>query len=267
MNVRHPDFAAGQTDETAASGLARLIRRVPSSKLRGSPAVQALVLIVDDDPQMRRMLASALASFGFRSLHVGTTGGPLTRAGGHQPDLVIVDVSQPDIDGVGLTSRLRDWTSAPILALLAHGREKEPVELLDAGASDYLVKPFVTQDLLGRVRVLLKVGRARKPHVPPYAIAPGLEIDIERRVLVVDGREVHLTPLERKLLAALARNPGRTMTNRQILDAVWGSNDAPQPQYLCAQLRHLRQKIEADPRRPRHLLTEPGGGGHRLKLG
>ena len=264
MNLRHSDFAAGQTDETAASGLGRLIRRVPSSKLRGSPVVQALVLILDDEPQMRRRLASALASFGYRSLHVGTMGAPLTRGGGHQPDLVIVDVSQPD--GVGLTARLRDWTSAPILALLAHGREKERVELLDAGASDYLVKPFATEDLLGRVRVLLRVGRVRKPHVPPYAIAPGLEIDVERRVLVVDGREVHLTPLERKLLVALARNPGRTMTNRQILDAVWGSNDAPQPQYLCAQLRQLRQKIEADPRRPRHLLTEPGGG-HRLKLG
>ncbi len=151
------DSAAGQTDETAASGLGRLIRRVPSSKLRGSPVVQALVLILDDEPQMRRRLASALASFGYRSLHVGTMGAPLTRGGGHQPDLVIVDVSQPD--GVGLTARLRDWTSAPILALLVHGREKERVELLDAGASDYLVKPFATEDLLGRVRVLLE-GRA-----------------------------------------------------------------------------------------------------------
>jgi two-component system KDP operon response regulator KdpE len=243
-----------------------MYRHVPSSKMGRSPVVQGLVLVVDDEPQTRRMLATALASFGYRSLHVGTMGGPLTRAGGHQPDLVVVDVSRPSIDGVGLTTHLRAWTSAPILALLADGREKERVELLDAGASDYLVKPFATEDLLGRVRVWLRAGRGRKPHVPPYAIAPGLEIDIERRVLVVDGREVHLTPLERKLLVALARNPGRTMTNRQILDAVWGSNDAPQPQYLCAQLRQLRQKIEADPRRPRHLLTEPGGG-HRLKLG
>jgi two-component system KDP operon response regulator KdpE len=266
MNGRNTDFAAGRADDNAASALGRLIGRVPSAKLRGSPVVQALVLIVDDEPQMRRMLATALASFGFRSLHVGINGGPFTRAGGHQPDLVIVDVGQPGVDGVGVTTRLREWTSAPILTLLAHGREEERAELLDAGASDYLVKPFTTEDLLGRVRVWLRVGRVRKPRVSPYAIAPGLEIDIERRVLVVDGREVHLTPLERKLLVALARNPGRTMTNRQILDAVWGSNDAPQPQYLCAQLRQLRQKMEADPRRPRHLLTEPGGG-HRLKLG
>ena len=157
MNLRHSDFAAGQTDESAISGLGRLIRRVPSSKLGGSPVVQGLVLVVDDEPQTRRMLASALASFGYRSLHVGTMGAPLTRGGGHQPDLVIVDVrAQPD--GVGLTARLRDWTSAPILALLADGREKERVELLDAGASDYLVKPFATEDLLGRVRVLLRAG-------------------------------------------------------------------------------------------------------------
>jgi two-component system KDP operon response regulator KdpE len=243
-----------------------MYRHVPSSKMRGSPAIQALVLVVEDEPQMRRLLVSALASFGYRSLHVGTVGGPLTRAVGHEPDLVVVDVSHPDVDGVGLTTRLRDWTSAPILALLAHGREKERVELLDAGASDYLVKPFATADLLGRVRVWLRqVGRARKPHIPPQALAPHLEIDRERRVLVVDGREVHLTPLECKLLVALERHPGRAMTDRQILDAVWGLNDAPQPQYLRAQVRQLRQKIEGDPGRPRHLLTEPGGG-YRLKL-
>jgi two-component system, OmpR family, KDP operon response regulator KdpE len=243
-----------------------MYRQVPSSKTRGSPAVQALVLVVEDEPQMRRMLVSALASFGYRSLHVGTTGGPLTRAVGHEPDLVVVDVSQPEVDGVGLTSRLRDWTSAPILALLAHGREKERLELLDAGANDYLVKPFDTEDLLARVRVWLRqVGRGRMWHIPPQPSAPRLEIDRERRSLLVDGREVHLTPLECKLLLALARNPGRAMTDRQILDAVWGSQDSPQPQYLRAQVRQLRQKIEGDPSRPRHLVSEPGGG-YRLKL-
>jgi two-component system KDP operon response regulator KdpE len=241
-------------------------RQVPFSKMRGSPAVQALVLVVEDEPQMRRMLVSALASFGYRSIHVGTKGEPLTRAVGHEPDLVVVDVSQPEVDGVGLTSRLRDWTSAPILALLAHGREKERIELLDAGANDYLVKPFDTEDLLGRVRVWLRqVGRGRSAHVLSQAGVPRLEIDRERRSILVDGREVHLTPLECKLLLALARHPGRAMTDRQILDAVWGSEDAPQPQYLRAQVRQLRQKIEGDPGRPRHLLTEPGGG-YRLKL-
>jgi two-component system KDP operon response regulator KdpE len=234
--------------------------------MRGSPAVQALVLVVEDEPQMRRLLVSALASFGYRSLHVGTTGGPLTRAVGHEPDLVVVDVSQPDVDGVTLTTRLRDWTAAPILALLAHGREKERVELLDAGANDYLVKPFATGELLGRVRVWLRqVGRMRRPQGAQMAHGPRLEIDRERRALVVDGREVHLTPLECKLLLALARSPGRTMTERQILDAVWGPDEAPQPQYLRAQVRQLRQKIEGDPGRPRHLLAEPGGG-YRLKL-
>ncbi len=241
-------------------------RQVPFSKMRGSPAVQALVLVVEDEPQMRRLLVSALASFGYRSLHVGTKGGLLTRAVAHEPDLVVVDVGQAEVDGVGLTARLRDWTSAPILALLAHGREKERVELLDAGANDYLVKPFATEDLLGRVRVWLRqVGRVRKPHIPMQGGGRHLEIDGERRVLVVDGREVHLTPLECKLLLVLARNPGRAMTDRQILEAVWG-DDAPQPQYLRAQVRQLRQKIEGNPDRPQHLLTE-SGGGYRLKLG
>src|SRR5580700_7612473 len=108
-----------------------MYRQVPSSKMRGSPAVQALVLVVEDEPQMRRMLVSALASFGYRSLHVGTNGKPLTRAVGHEPDLVVVDVSQPEVDGAGLTTRLREWTSAPIVAIVAHGREKEWLRLLE----------------------------------------------------------------------------------------------------------------------------------------
>ncbi len=241
--------------------------QVRFSTMRGSPAVQALVLVIGDEPQMRRLLVSALASFGYRSLHVGTKGGPLTRAVGHEPDLVVVDVSHPDVDGVGLTNRLRDWTAAPILALLGDGREKERAEVLDAGANDYLVKPFATGDLLGRVRVWLRqVGRTHKPHIPPQANAPRLVIDRTKRSLLVDGREVHLTPLECKLLLALARSPGLAMTDRQILDAVWGPDDAPQAQYLRAQVRQLRQKIEGDPARPRYLLAEPGGG-YRLKLG
>jgi two-component system KDP operon response regulator KdpE len=241
--------------------------QVPFSKVRGSPVVQALVLVVEDEPQMRRMIVSALASFGYRSLHVGARGGPLTRAVGHEPDLVVVDVSHPDLDGVGLTTRLRGWTSAPILALLGHGRERERNELLDAGASDYLVIPFATSDLLARVRVWLRqVGDARAPQAPIQAYPPRLVIDRERHALVVDGCEVHLTPLECKLLLALERSPGRAMTDRQLSEALWGPGEAPRAQYLRAQVRQLRQKIEADPGHPRHLLTEPGGG-YRLKLG
>jgi two-component system KDP operon response regulator KdpE len=244
-----------------------MVRQVPFSKMRGAPLVQALVLVVEDEPQMRHLLVSALASFGYRSLHVGSKGGPLTRAVGHEPDLVVVDVGQPEVDGVTLTARLREWTSAPILALMSHGREKERAELLDAGANDYLVKPFAAGDLLGRVRVWIRqVGRARRPHIPGQPGVRRLEIDRARRALLVDGREVHLTPLECKLLLALARSPGRAMTDRQILDAVWGLADAPRPQYLRAQVRQLRQKIEGDPGRPQHLLAEPGGG-YRLKLG
>ena len=183
--------------------------QVRFSTMRGSPAVQALVLVIGDEPQMRRLLVSALASFGYRSLHVGTKGGPLTRAVGHEPDLVVVDVSHPDVDGVGLTNRLRDWTAAPILALLGDGREKERAEVLDAGANDYLVKPFATGDLLGRVRVWLRqVGRTHKPHIPPQANAPRLVIDRTKRSLLVDGREVHLDTSGVQAAARSRTQPG-----------------------------------------------------------
>jgi two-component system KDP operon response regulator KdpE len=234
-------------------------------------AVQPLVLVVEDEPQMRRLLVSALATVGYRSLHVETTDGTLLRIVGHEPDLILVDVSQPEVDAVGLTTQLREWTSAPILAIVGEGRERERAEVLDAGANDYVVRPFATADLLARVRVWLRQeARARglrpgpAPSSPPAK--PGkLQIDRERRTLLVEGREVHLTPLECKLLLALAKTRSKSMTEKQLLAAVWGTRGTPDAAYLRAQVRHLRQKIEADPSRPRHLLSGPGGG-YRLKL-
>jgi two-component system, OmpR family, KDP operon response regulator KdpE len=231
-------------------------------------AVQPLVLVVEDEPQMRRLLVSALATVGYRSLHVETTDGTLLRIVGHEPDLILVDVSQPGVDAVGIIAQLREWTSAPILALVAQGRERERAELLDAGANDYLVRPFVTPDLLSRVRVWLRQeARARRQLAPqPLVKKPGkLHIDRERRTILVDGREVHLTPLECKLLLALAKSRSKSTTEKQLLAAVWGTRGTPDATYLRAQVRHLRQKIEADPSRPRHLVSGPAGG-YRLKL-
>jgi two-component system, OmpR family, KDP operon response regulator KdpE len=243
-----------------------MFTRLPSSWMSGSPAVQPLVLIIEDEPQMRRRLVSALASHGFRSLQAGTRVGTLTRAVGHEPDLVLLDVGQPGVDGVGLMARLRDWTAAPILALVDQVREPERTALLEAGANDYLVKPFATRDLLARIRVWLgQVTRARQQRSPREFGVAGLQIDPERRSILVDGREVHITPLECRLLMALARTPGRVMTEKQIIAAVWGPGAAPQGNYLRAHIRQLRQKIEREPAQPRHLLTEVGGG-YRLKL-
>jgi two-component system KDP operon response regulator KdpE len=245
-----------------------MLPRVPSSPIGRPAAVQPLVLVVEDEPQMRRIIVSALATVGYRSLHVETKVRTLGRVVGHEPDLVLLDVSQPGVDGVGLTTQLREWTAAPILALTGPVRDRERLDVLDAGASDYLVKPFTTADLLARVRVWLRQeARTRREGAAskPKTKAPRLQIDRERRSLLVDGQEVHLTPLECKLLIVLARNPGKAMSEKQILAAVWGTKSAPQAQYLRAQVRQLRQKIEGDPTRPRHLLTGVGGG-YRLKL-
>jgi len=236
-------------------------------------AVQPLVLVVEDEPQMRRLLVSALATVGYRSLHVETTAGTLLRIVGHEPDLILLDVSQPGVDAVGLTTQLREWTSAPILVLTAPGFERERADILDAGANDYVVRPFATADLLARVRVWLRQEERVRRQLPMPATpktkargrAPKLQIDRERRTILVDGREVHLTPLECKLLLALAKSRSKSMTEKQILVAIWGNRPAPDAPYLRAQVRHLRQKIEADPSRPRHLLPAPGGG-YRLKL-
>jgi two-component system KDP operon response regulator KdpE len=237
-----------------------------SPRMAGPAAVQPLVLVVEDEPQMRHFLVSTLATNGFRSLHVGTPVGMLTRAVAHEPDLILLDLSQPGIDTVDLTVRLRERTSAPILVVLAGGAERERVAVLDAGANDYLVRPFGTGDLLARMRVWLRQAqRARRASAPPELPTEPFRLERERRSLFVEGREVHITPLEYKLLAALARSPGTPMSEDRIVAAVWGAGAPSQRQYLRAHVRQLRQKIEKDPARPRHLITD-SEGGYRLKL-
>ncbi|MGD0679947.1 MAG: winged helix-turn-helix domain-containing protein, partial [Polyangiaceae bacterium] len=213
-----------------------------------------------------RSLVSMLATHGFRTLQASTRAGPLTRAVGHQPDLVLLDVSHAAVDGVALTTRLRDWTVAPIVAILARSRENQRAAILDAGANDYIVRPFATADLLARTRVWLREkARMQAQRFASDVSTERLRIDRDRRTMFIDGREVHITPLECKLLLALAHNSGRAMTEEQILAAVWGAKDATRAQYLRTHVRQLRQKLERDPSRPRYLVTE--AGGYRLKLG
>jgi two-component system KDP operon response regulator KdpE len=176
---------------------------------------------------------------------------------------VLLDAGPRSIDAVGLTAQLRAWTSAPILVLLARSRNRERTALLDAGANDYVVKPIATADLVARMRVWLRQQRPRGT----YQHGPErLRIDRERRSVFVDGREVHVTPMERKLLLALARRAGSPMTEAQIVAAVWGKGSKTRAHNLDAYMRRLRQKIERDPARPAHLFAE-AGGGYRLKLG
>ncbi len=236
-----------------------------SSTMNGHATRQPLVLVVEDEPQMRRFLVSALLAHGFRSLHVGTSVGSRAGLGVQDHDLLIVDVGHAGVDAFALTSRLRGSTSAPIVAVLNPAREEERSRVLDAGADDYLVKPFGTGELLGRVRVWLKQSARTRDQGRADAPPAHLRIDRNRHCLVVDGREVHITPLEYRLLEALART-STAMTEAQILRAVWGRGNLPPVQYLRANVRQLRQKIEKDPARPRHLLGEPGGG-YRVRLG
>jgi two-component system KDP operon response regulator KdpE len=226
--------------------------------------VQPLVLVVEDPSRLGKSMMSTLASHGFRTLRAGTKASALTRAVGYEPDFVLLDVQAVWGDAVGVTGRLRDWTSAPIVALLPKESAGEGAALLDAGANDYIVRPFRTSDLLARMRVWLKQStRLRTQGLP--GDADRFRIDAERRVLIIEGREVHLTPLECKLLLALARSPGKVMTQPQLLAAVWGADGPSRGQYLRTHLRQLRQKIERDPDSPRHLVNETGGG-YRLKL-
>jgi two-component system KDP operon response regulator KdpE len=239
--------------------------RSPSSAPRGSTADQPLVLVVEDEPQMRRFLVSALSTHGFRSVHVGTQASTRSPGVGHEPDLIVADVGHPGLDGVTLTAALREWTAAPLVAVLNPSREEERAAVLDAGANDYLIKPFGTGDLLARVRVWLKqASRLKRPRPQGEPAGGSVRIDRDRRCLIVDGREVHITPLEYRLLETLARAPA-PKTEQEILRAVWGTAAPPPVQDLRAHVRQLRQKIERDPTRPRHLVSEPGGA-YRLEL-
>ncbi len=232
-------------------------------------AVQPLVLVVADDSEQRRSLVSALAANGFRSLEAGPGSAALTHTAMHAPDLVLVDVNA-DVnrrvpEGIGVAARLRDRTSAPILVVLADPDEPSRVAVLEAGANDYIVRPFGVRDLVARIRVWLKQGaRPRAARAPVEVPRERLRLDAERRSLFVDGREVHVTPIERKLVIALVRSGGEGMTEGQAIAAVWGRLAQAQARYLRMLIRQLRQKIERDPSHPRHLLST-AEGGYRLK--
>ncbi|HSD21700.1 MAG TPA: response regulator [Anaeromyxobacter sp.] len=225
-------------------------------------AAGPLVLVVDDEAQVRRFLRAALVSRGYRLVEAESVREAEQLATSHNPDVYLLDLTLPDGDGVDLARRLREWTAAPIIVLSARGREEDKVNALDAGADDYLTKPFGVNELLARLRVALRHAQA-SPEQPSVLDAGPLRIDLPRREVTVDGREVRLTPTEFRLLALLARHAGKVLTHRQILREVWGPN-ATEAHYVRVHMAELRKKIEADPARPRLLVTEPGVG-YRLR--
>lgn len=226
--------------------------------------VEPLVLLVEDEPQMRRFLRACLTSHGYRLVEAGSVREAEQLATSHNPEVVLLDLGLPDGDGIELTRRLREWTGVPVVVVSARGREEDKVLALDAGADDYLTKPFGVNELLARLRVALRHARVGAGAVSPVVEAGGLRVDLERREVSVDGREVKLTPIEFRLLALLARNPGKVLTHRQILNEVWGATYAAQTHHVRVHMAELRKKIEADPARPRLIVTELGVG-YRLR--
>lgn len=221
-----------------------------------------LVLVVEDEVPVRRFLRAALEAHEYRLIESGSLQEAEQLGPSHNPDLFLVDLGLPDGDGIDLTRRLREWTRAPIIVLSARGREEDKVNALDAGADDYLTKPFGVNELLARLRVALRHAATGKEFAPVFEVGP-LRLDLGRREVRVDGREVRLTRTEFKLLALLARHAGKVLTHKQILKEVWGP-EATEAHYVRVQMAELRKKIEAEPARPRLLVTEPGVG-YRLR--
>lgn len=223
-----------------------------------------LLMIVEDEPQMRRFLRASLASRGFRLIEATTAGEVTALVTSHNPEVILLDLGLPDGDGIDLARDIRAWSRVPIIVISARGREADKVEALDAGADDYLTKPFGVNELLARIRVVLRrAGELSVPATPIFDLGP-LRIDFTRREVTLEKRDIHLTPIEYRLLVLLAQNAGRVLTQRQILEQVWGRGSAGQAHYVRVYMAQLRRKIENDSARPRFLVTEPGVG-YRLR--
>jgi two-component system, OmpR family, KDP operon response regulator KdpE len=223
-----------------------------------------LVLVVEDEPQMRRFLRASLTSHGLRLLEAGTARDALALATSQSPEVILLDLGLPDRDGIDFAREIRGWSRVPIIVISARGREADKVEALDAAADDYLTKPFGVNELMARIRVALR--RSAESAVgskPTIEIGP-LRIDLVRRKVTMEHQTLHLTPIEYRMLTLLAQNAGRVLTQRQILEEVWGRGHAAQTHYVRVYMAQLRRKIEHDPARPRLLVTEPGVG-YRLR--
>lgn len=221
------------------------------------------VLVIDDEVQLRRLLRVMLEAEGYR-VHEAVTGGDgIVQTAQRKPDAVILDLGLPDLDGLTVLKRLREWTRVPVLVVTVRDAEEEKVAALDAGADDYVTKPFGTGELLARLRVALR--HTQPPPEDAVFVSGGLEVDLAHRRVSVRGTEVKLTPTEYAFLRILVRHAGKVVTQRQILSEVWGPKAVEQTHYLRVYAAHLREKLEADPAHPEWILTETGIG-YRLTV-
>lgn len=224
------------------------------------------MLVIEDDSQIRRFLRATFSDSEYKYLEATTAQEGMRLVGMQHPDLIILDLGLPDLDGLEVTRRLREWTATPIIVLSARNQERDKVDALDAGADDYLTKPFGTAELLARVRVALRHGiQVAQGSDEPVFTSGDLRVDLAHRQVFVGDSEVHLTPIEYKLVLVLIQHAGKVVTHRQLLHSVWGPSYVDEMHYLRVYMGQLRHKLEADPARPRYLLTEPGVG-YRLKV-
>ena len=227
--------------------------------------LKPIILVIEDEPPLVKFLRVTLEQE-YNVIDVGTGEAGVRHAAYDHPDLIILDLGLPDIDGIDVTKRIREWSAVPIIVVSARGKEPDKVVALDAGADDYLTKPFGVRELTARVRVALRHAAASKQESgDPVFESDGLRVDLTRREVIVRGEQVHLTPNEFRLLAILVKHAGMVLTHRQLLKEVWGPGSGQENHYIRVYMNQLRQKVEQDPSRPRLLLTEVGVG-YRLAL-
>jgi two-component system, OmpR family, KDP operon response regulator KdpE len=220
--------------------------------------MKPLILLVEDDAQIRRFLRAALDAEGYRLQEALTAADGSAQAAARQPDLILLDLGLPDRDGLDVIRSVREWGKMPILVLSARGQEKDKIAALDLGADDYIAKPFAVGELLARIRAALR--RCTSTAAGTSIRFGAVEVDLDKRIVRVDAQEVHLTPNEYKLLQVLIQHAGKVLTQRQLLNEVWGPQHTEQAQYLRVYIAQLRRKLERNPARPKHLHTEPGVG-------
>ncbi|MGY6274608.1 response regulator [Methylomonas sp. MgM2] len=225
-----------------------------------------VIIIIEDERAIRQFLRTALRLQGFTVYEADTGKRGIIEAGMRKPDLLILDLGLPDMDGIEVIEAIRKWSTLPIIVLSARNRERQKVDALDRGADDYLTKPFGIDELIARIRVALRHANRKEQSLSnDVLVTGGLRVDLNKRLVSLDGREIALTPIQYRLLAALAKNAGKVMTHRQILKEVWGPPYQDNVHYLRMYMSQLRAKLESNPAKPQYLVTE-SGLGYRLKI-
>ena len=226
---------------------------------------KGLILLIEDEPQMRRFLRVSLQSQGYDLIEASSGEEGIVQSATRKPDVILLDLGLPDLDGLEVLGRIREWSQTPVIILSAREQEQDKIRALDAGADDYLTKPFSAGELLARIRVALRHQVMQEGQTEPVFVLDTLRVDLAKRRVFLKESEIHLTPIEYRLLAYLVKNAGKVITHKQLLKEVWGPAYADQAHYVRVYMGMLRHKLEEDPSRPRFFINEPGVG-YRLRF-